>query len=107
VLCVVYVLRHAGEKLPIDVVKGRPHPGWLHLGNSQKFFPQEALNLFETAKLDKRVCESLIYPTLKKLQRGGMLWLGSQELRSSEYRPQAWWVVPGLLDDTASPPPGL
>lgn len=102
-LCVVYILRRAGAKLPLEVVKSRPYTGWLQLGNSEKVYVQEALNLFKTHEMKARACECLIGPTLKKLERGGMLFVGSEEIYSSEYRPQAWWVVPGALDDTTSP----
>ena len=102
--CVVYVLRQGGKRLPADVVKGRPYVGWLHFGqDARKAFPQEAISLVAPAKPDANVIEPMIHPRLKKIERGGMLFLGSEEVRSSVTQKQAWWVIPGPLDDTTSP----
>lgn len=104
-LCVVYVLRRGGEKLPSDVVKRRPHVGWLYFGDdSRKVHRQEALRLFQAQKVLIDVVEPLIYPRLQRIDKGGMLFVGNEEVRSSTTQKQAWWVLPGPLDDLASPP---
>lgn len=103
-LCVVYVLRRTGGKLPVDVVRAHPHVGWLYLGrDTRKAFPQEACRLFRDGKTEVDVIEPLVHPSVKTIQRGGILIVGKQEVRSSVLDRQAWWVVPGPLDDLSAP----
>jgi hypothetical protein len=52
--------------------------------------------------LGQRV-EPLVHPAVKAIKRGGMLILGEQEVRSSLTERQAWWCVPGPMDDTTVP----
>lgn len=102
---VVYVLRRSGEKLPPDVVKSRPYVGWLHWGqDSRKYYPQEAVRLFQRQGTEMDVVEPLAHPIMRKIDRGGMLITGTEEVRNSITQRQAWWVVPGPLDDLSSPP---
>lgn len=105
-LCVVYLLRRAGEKLPAEVVKNRPHPGWLHFGqDSRKVLPQITARLFKDRTLTGDLIEPLIHAHVKKIERGGMLIYGQEESARSGAMPvpQIWWCVPGPLDDLTSP----
>jgi len=100
VLCVVYVLRRAGEKLPVETVRAHPAAGWLYLGqDTRKFHPQIAARLFRDSKSEVDVIEPLIHPQVKAIKNGGLLIVGLHEVRSSVTVRQAWWVVPGPLDD--------
>lgn len=102
-LCVVYVLRRAGEKLPVDQVRAHPNAGWLYLGeDTRKFYPQTACRLFRDRKSEVDLVEPLINPTVKAIKQGGLLIVGQQEVRSSVTTRQAWWCVPGLLDDATT-----
>lgn len=105
--CLAYVLRQAGEKLPLEVVKSRPYPGWLFYGNdSRKFYPRTVARLFETAKTKVDVIEPLIQAHIKKIENGGILIYGADE--ATEYQqpdpPQVWWCVPRPPLEVTSPP---
>lgn len=104
VLCVIYVLRRAGEKLPAEVVRTRPHVGWLYLGQDErKFFPQVTARLYRDSKTEVDVIDPLICAHVKAIKRGGILIAGQNEVRSSMVERQAWWAVPGPLDDLSAP----
>lgn len=104
--CVVYVLRRAGKKLPLDVVKSRPHQGWLVLGDdSRKFYPRPAARLFSTHATRIDVITPIVQAHVIKIERGGILIFGQEEAdeRQAPDPPQAWWCMPGPLDDLTSP----
>lgn len=97
---VVYQLRRAGEKLPKEIVRARPAVGWLYLGrDTRKAYPQEVARLFEKSVNEVDVIEPLVFPVLKKIERGGMLLTGLQDGGRPTMDRQAWWVKPGPLDD--------
>jgi hypothetical protein len=88
------------EKLPTDVVRSHPNAGWLYLGeDTREFYPQVACRLFRDSKTEVDVIEPLICATAKAIKNGGLLISGQQEVRSNVTRRQAWWCVPGPLDD--------
>lgn len=98
--CVVYVLRRAGEKLPAEVVRTRPHVGWLHLGeDARKFYPQEVARLFRNEKDEVDVLDPIISVGRVRTKGGGLLIFGREEVRQSVTIPQTWWARPGPLDD--------
>jgi hypothetical protein len=104
VLCLVYVLRRHGEKLPPDIVRSHPNAGWLYLGeDTRKFYPQVACRLFRDSKSEVDVIEPLICATVKTIKNGGLLISGQQEVRSNVTHRQAWWCIPGPMDDTTVP----
>jgi hypothetical protein len=49
------------------------------------------------------VIEPMICATVKAIKNGGLLISGQQEVRSNVVHRQAWWCVPGLMDDTTVP----
>lgn len=101
---VVYQLRRAGQKLPQEIVRARPTAGWLYLGrDTRKVYPQEIARLFAKAGTESDLIEPLVFPVVKKIDRGGMLFTGLEEGKASVMDKQAWWVLPGPLDDTTAP----
>lgn len=97
---VVYQLRRAGQKLPQEIVRARPAVGYLYFGaDPRKAYPSEVIRLFKAPTGEQDVIEPMVYPALKKIERGGMLFRGSEEVRSATTQPQVWWVLPGPLDD--------
>lgn len=105
--CVVYLLRRAGQKLPSETVKSRPHVGWLFYGqDSRKYYPQLTARLFANSQLATDVIEPLVHANIKKVERGGILIYGQEEVHAygAPHVPQIWWCMPGPLDDLTSPP---
>lgn len=104
-LCTVYLLRRGGLKLPREDVLAVPFHGWLYFGkDTRKFYPSEVVRLFQGERALIDVVEPLMHPYLKKIERGGMLFRGSEEVRSSVHEPQAWWVVPSGPAGATMPP---
>lgn len=105
VFCTVYLLRRGGVKLPREDVLAVPFQGWLYFGrDTRKFYPSEVVRLFQDERALIDVVEPLMHPYLKKIERGGMLFRGSEEIRSSVHEPQAWWVVPSGPAGATMPP---
>ena len=70
--CVVYVLRRAGKRLPLDVVKSKPHLGWLFMGqDARKDIPEQAVRLFRSRGQRDDVMAPIVHPRLAKIDRGG------------------------------------
>jgi len=102
-MCVVYVLRRAGKRLPLDVVKSKPHLGWLFMGqDARKDIPEQAVRLFRSRGQRDDVMAPIVHPRLAKIDRGGLLFIGLEEVRSSVNQKQAWWIVPGPHHDPSS-----
>lgn len=98
--CVVYVLRHRGEKLDQATVRSRPAEGWLYFGqDTRKVYPAECVRLFKSARDPLDVIEPMISARVRKIERGGILISGAEEVRSGVTNPQTWFCVPGWLDD--------
>lgn len=99
-LVVAYLLRRPGEKLPADEVRAHPVCGWLYLGqDTRKVYPSVAARLFRSDRDQVDLLEPLVYASVKKIERGGILLVGKEEVRSSLTQAQAWFCVPGPLDD--------
>ena len=107
VLCVVYVLRRNGHKLPIDVAKSRPTPGWLTLGPDPRvFYPRTVARLMASARGDTDLLEVLLHAHVRAIKGGGLLIHGQEAvpIYGAANVPQAWWCLPGTMDDTTVPP---
>lgn len=99
-LCVVYVLRKKGKKLPPEQVRARPATGYLYLGQDPvKFVPQTVARLLRDHKTDIDVVEPMAHAHVKVIKGGGLLIFGQQSIGYQQMCPQVWWAVPGLLDD--------
>lgn len=97
---VVYVLRHGGEKLDRETVRARPAEGWLYFGvDTRKVYPATVARLFRSAKAPIDVLEPITFAAVKSIDRGGILITGSEEVRSGVTHRQAWFCLPGWLDD--------
>jgi hypothetical protein len=106
VQCTVYLLRRAGQKLPSDIIKNRPHVGWLIFGqDSRRHYPQISARLFKNSRLESDAIEPLIHAHVKKVDRGGILIYGQEEVPAygKPAVPQIWWCIPGAFDDTTAP----
>lgn len=98
-LCVVYVLRRKGERLPVEEVRARPHVGWLTVDRDVRvYYPQEAARLFRSETDQVDLIEPMVHPRAR-IKKGCILLRGSEDVRSSVTNAQAWWCVPGPLDD--------
>lgn len=98
--CVVYVLRGDGAKLTREEVRARPAAGWLYFGqDTRKVYPSVSDRLFRSDRDQVDLLEPLLYASVKAIERGGILLVGKQEVRSSVTQPQAWFCLPGVLGD--------
>lgn len=101
-LVVAYVLRYHGEKLDGEIVRSRPVQGWLYLGpDMRKQYPADCARLFPSDGVESDLIEPMVHPSVRT-KRGGLLVRGLEEVRSSVTRRQAWFCVPGLLDDVTA-----
>ena len=105
VLCVTYVLRRNGQKLPTEIARARPVVGWLELGRDPvKCYPETIARLLKNEGTELELVTTLVHAHVRKISRGGLLICG-QEVQlgyGAPNFPQAWWVKPGLLDDTTA-----
>lgn len=104
-LCVVYVLRREGRKLPAEVVRNRPAVGWLQLDqHPQKAYPERVARLLKSEGSDVDLVQMMVHAHVRRINRGGLLIFGQEE--QTRYRephlPQVWWCMPGPLDDTTA-----
>ncbi|RYH18380.1 MAG: hypothetical protein EON54_27475 [Alcaligenaceae bacterium] len=90
-------------KLPLEEVHARPYSGWLYLGRDPRVTsPQEVVRLLRSERDQADVVEPMLHPLLRKIDRGGILLRGLEEVRSGVTQPQVWWCLPGPLDDTTA-----
>lgn len=99
-LCVVYQLRRHGEKLPPDEVRAGPTPGYLVL-DRRGGQPVQDARLYDKKGGTELMALSLVYRV--KIDDGIML-QGFVERSYQKHDRQAWWVLPGLMDDLTVPP---
>lgn len=98
------MLRRRGEKIAREDILAHPTPGWLYLGpDERKHFPMTVARLFKSATDRTDVMEPLTYASVKSIMKGGLLIIGSEEVRSSVTQRQTWFCIPGPMDDTTVP----
>jgi hypothetical protein len=101
--CVVYVLRQRGDKLDPATVRARPVEGWLYFGqDTRKVYPSECARLFKSERDPLDLIEPMVTAVVRKIERGGVLISGAEEVRSGVINRQSWYCVPGWLDDLTS-----
>lgn len=95
--CVVFQLRRNGEKLPVGIVRSGPTQGYLVL-QQRAGWPIHDAMLLKARGSTTELLQRLEYAQVVKV-RGGILMRGFEIKKFHENIPQAWWCVPGRLDD--------
>ncbi len=100
--CVVYQLRSQGKKLPAEVARAKPVYGYLTM-ERRDGWPVRYARLLKDLASPTELLPTLEYAHVGRI-RGGILLIGSQSKVFHEHIPQAWWCLPGPLDDLTVPP---
>jgi hypothetical protein len=103
-LVVVYVLRRHGVKLPQEVVRSRPVPGWLSMrADTNQGLPTVTARLYRPENQLVDIVTPLINASVKSIERGGMMIVGDEEGHSGVADRQTWWCLPGPCDGMTMP----
>jgi len=90
VLCCVYRLRREGQRLSPDEVKQTKALGYLKYGK-RGGWPTHDATLRDS---DGELLLELMYCSLVKIERGGILMRGREPIDCQSSHPQTWWILP-------------
>lgn len=102
VFCTVYRIFRDGQRMPPDVIEAGGVDGWLTLANRGPMSsPELFARLFKAEGLHRAGIDEILpvlkLPTLKRIDKGGMMLSGLEDgPRYGQMSPQKWWVVPQL-----------
>src|SRR5690349_9522105 len=89
----------ATSSIPPRCARG-PVEVWLYFGpDTRKVYPAECARLFRSARDPLDVIEPMVSAVVRKIERGGVLISGAEEVRSGVTNRQSWFCMPGWLDD--------
>jgi hypothetical protein len=109
VICVLYQLSRGGKtqprrkKAPSEVARSHPVLGYLVL-DRRDVVPETYAWLFDREGSNRELLATLKHAQVIKVQ-GGMLLRGLEDAGHREHQRQAWWCLPGPLDDLTSASP--